>query len=209
MATEPRALLIDTGSTTTDIIPIVNHEPNTEERTDWGRLQSGELVYTGAKRTPLCALMGQAPSMAEFFATSEDCYVLLEMLPERRHEIDTADGRPMTKEFAHYRISRMIGSDGELLPRRESLRLALSVFVHQQRLIREAIQQVLRRQGVPPAQVIFSGSGEFLARAAWESLTAIQPEVAGAERISLSEFLGPARAEAACAYALARLLENG
>ena len=84
---------------------------NRRQRThrDDGRLRSSELIYTGAKRTPLCALMDHE-SMAEFFATTEDCYVLLGKLPEKPNARETADGRPMTQAYAHYRIARMIAA---------------------------------------------------------------------------------------------------
>ncbi len=46
----PNALLIDTGTTTTDIIPISGGLVVSRGRTDPERLASGELVYTGALR---------------------------------------------------------------------------------------------------------------------------------------------------------------
>ena len=63
------ALLIDIGSTTTDIIPLVNGKAAPKERTDTGRMRSGELVYTGASRTPICAVLSSGVA-AELFATS-------------------------------------------------------------------------------------------------------------------------------------------
>lgn len=44
---EGPALLLDTGSTTTDVIPILNGLPVPTGRDDPSRLGSGELVYTG------------------------------------------------------------------------------------------------------------------------------------------------------------------
>ena len=49
------ALLIDVGSTTTDIVPLQDGRPTPQGRTDPERMRSGELVYTGVRRTPLCA----------------------------------------------------------------------------------------------------------------------------------------------------------
>src|SRR6516165_810475 len=48
------ALVIDVGSTTSDIVPIVNGVPVPRGRTDQERLRLGELVYTGVRRTPVC-----------------------------------------------------------------------------------------------------------------------------------------------------------
>ena len=52
------APLIDVGSTTTDIVPLLNGQPVPQGRTDPERLRSGELVYSGVRRTPLCATYG-------------------------------------------------------------------------------------------------------------------------------------------------------
>ncbi len=57
LAPEGSALLIDVGTTTTDLIPLKDGVPIPVGRTDRERLQSGELVYSGVKRTPVCALV--------------------------------------------------------------------------------------------------------------------------------------------------------
>jgi (4-(4-[2-(gamma-L-glutamylamino)ethyl]phenoxymethyl)furan-2-yl)methanamine synthase len=104
------AILIDIGSTTTDIIGLNDSIPVPQSRTDEGRLSSQELVYCGVRRTPLCALFGIAKA-AEFFATTEDVYVVLGDLPETPHRTDTADGRPMTIACALARLARMECAD--------------------------------------------------------------------------------------------------
>src|SRR5207237_870021 len=53
---EGPGLLLDIGSTTTDIIPLLDDKPVPQRRDDFGRLQSGELIYRGVRRTPVCAL---------------------------------------------------------------------------------------------------------------------------------------------------------
>src|SRR5207244_9125944 len=55
-------VLVDVGSTTTDIIPIREGAPMARGRTDVERLREGELVYTGALRTPVEAI---APTRSE------------------------------------------------------------------------------------------------------------------------------------------------
>ncbi len=44
------ALVIDIGSTTTDIVPLSDGKPIPQGRTDAERLRLGELVYTGVQR---------------------------------------------------------------------------------------------------------------------------------------------------------------
>ena len=89
------SILIDIGSTTADLIPLLDGIPVPLGRTDPARLSSGELVYTGVRRTPLCALLG-AEGAAEFFATTQDVYLLLGKMRENLADCDTADGRPAT-----------------------------------------------------------------------------------------------------------------
>ena len=48
----PDALLVDIGTTTTDLVPIVGGEVVAVGHTDPERLMSAELLYTGAVRTP-------------------------------------------------------------------------------------------------------------------------------------------------------------
>src|SRR5262249_24868818 len=69
------ALLIDVGSTTTDIVPLLDGRPVPQGRTDPERLDCGELVYTGIRRTPICALLG-GNIAAEVFATTLDAYLV-------------------------------------------------------------------------------------------------------------------------------------
>ena len=64
------ALLLDLGSTTCDIIPIAYAHPQPFGRTDTARLKSGELVYCGVRRTPLCAVFGLTKAATFFLGES-------------------------------------------------------------------------------------------------------------------------------------------
>jgi probable H4MPT-linked C1 transfer pathway protein len=201
--TNGSALLLDSGSTTTDIIPIRNGKPVPAGLTDEARLRSGELVYTGVRRTPVCAVLGPAVT-AEWFATTHDVYVRLGMLPEEPDNQTTADGRPMTDSRAHARLSRMLGGDPEITKPDETMSLARRVFDAQRRAIADGIRSALGRLPDAPGAVRIAGSGEFLARAAWNDVvgTGLLNRI---PVCSLSSRLGPTLSEAACAYAVAVL----
>jgi probable H4MPT-linked C1 transfer pathway protein len=192
------ALLVDIGSTTADLIPLRDGVPTPTGRTDADRLASGELVYTGVRRTPACALLGGGGA-AEFFATTFDVYLLLELLPEDPADVDTADGRPATKAHAHGRLARMLCGDAESIARAKAVGLAKRLSRLQQNLLDAAARRIASERG-PPEALIIGGSGEFLARLAF----------AGHEGplVSLAEQLGPERSAAACAYAAAMLLHE-
>jgi probable H4MPT-linked C1 transfer pathway protein len=197
-----RILLIDVGSTTTDIILIKNGKPASKGLTDFDRLRSQELVYTGTRRTPVCALI-QEGIMAEFFATTLDVYLRLGMIADEPENCQTADGRPATVAFAHCRLARMLGGDGEIISEHETDQLALRVFEMQKRLLADAFLAVIGRESVFPDGAIFSGSGEFLARAAWREFAQDRAFV-----FSLTDDLGAAVSGAACAHAIAVLAEQ-
>jgi probable H4MPT-linked C1 transfer pathway protein len=205
-----RAMLIDIGSTTTDLIPIQDGLPATEGLTDVERLRHGELLYTGVRRTPVCAIDPSAfvsgiplPVAAELFATSLDCWLLTGDLEESPDDHSTADGRPATREFAWNRLAHQFCGDVEEI----SLEMAEEAARHfagiQRDRVAAAIRRIVDRSG-GVEQIILSGEGEFLARMALAQI----PGLADIPSLSLNELLGPTHSSAACAFALARLLES-
>lgn len=202
------SLLIDIGSTTTDIIPIENGYPMPTGLTDGERLASGELVYCGIQRTPLCALAetiefrgNSVRVAAELFATTRDVYLLLGHLPEEPACTDTANGRPATREAAHDRIARMLCCDRNEVAFDEAVEIARQFADAQQRRIREAITGVLAQQSSECRSVVISGSGSFLA----ELIVSQLPQLKTAEQLRLDRLFSAEIAEAACAFVVARM----
>lgn len=191
------ALLFDVGSTTSDLVPLQDGLPVPRGRTDPERLACSELVYTGIRRTPLCALLPPGRTAAELFATTLDVYLVLGQVPENGDDRDTADGRPATRAAAEARLARMICADADMLRADQIQALALTARACQVDLLRQAYRHVA--EGKRFQQVVLSGSGEFLAQAVLDGLSAPPP------CMRLSERLGPALSEAACAHAVAVL----
>lgn len=112
------ALLIDVGSTTADIVPIVDGKVAACGYTDAQRLAAGELVYTGIVRGFVMATAGRAPFRGawtplvnENFATMADVHRILGTLPPGVDLMATADGREKTIAASRARLARMLGSD--------------------------------------------------------------------------------------------------
>jgi len=168
------AVFIDVGSTTTDIIPIVRGRVVSQGRCDVARLRSGELVYTGALRTPICAILRSVPLCggrhrvaAEHFAIAADAHVWLGRIDEHEYTCETPDGRGRSRLEAAARIARMVCADRETLKSDDITAIAESVARAQVQQIAVGIRQVLRRVGVDrPHEAILVGCGRFLARAA-------------------------------------------
>jgi len=207
------AILIDTGSTTTDIVPSLNGKPVGRGTDDRTRLEFSELVYTGARRTPVCALLGSQVA-AEFFATAHDAYLVLNKISEDPTDCDTADGRPATVAFAHARLARMLGADVETLPFEKAIALAEDVRDKQIRLLDYGITQAfgtigsLLRSGYRPqsVQIFISGSGEFIARELFTRGFHMDRNTVSLNCVhSLTDKLGPAVSACAPAYAVAVL----
>jgi probable H4MPT-linked C1 transfer pathway protein len=194
------ALLIDIGSTTTDIVALQDGRPVPQGRTDPERLRSGELIYSGVRRTPLCAIMG-AEGAAELFATTLDVYLLLGWIMEDAADHNTADGRPATKAAAHARLARMLCADLETSTAEEREKLVNRVLLKQVYSLSFAVEQVFGLLREPPRTVVVAGEGEFLALPVLKKQDAFPP----CPVIRLQETLGAEISRAACAHAVAVL----
>lgn len=165
------ALLLDIGSTTTDIIPLSDGVPVAQGSTDTQRLVSSELYYSGVQRNPLCGVAQtgtyrgeEVPLAQEHFATIGDVYLILGELPEVPTNVETADGRSATKKNARARLSRMICADVDEFNHRDAVSLAQSISNHQQSQIARRVDQVIERFDKPLDAIITSGMGEFIAK---------------------------------------------
>ena len=201
----PDALLIDVGTTTTDVIPVAGGRVAASGLTDPDRLASGELVYTGALRTPVEAIVSHVPLAkdiagvsAEGFAIAGDIHLWRGDLAPADYTVPTPDGRPATREFAGERIARVVCGDREMLDAPALDLIAASVAHAQVVRIRKAIGRVLERhQSISTAVV--TGLGTFIGVEA--------ARMAGLATVPLAAELGDEAAKCAPAASVALLLE--
>ena len=197
------ALLIDVGTTTTDIIPIVDGDVVATGKTDPDRLASSELVYTGALRTPVEAIVGDVPYgdgrasvSAEAFALIGDVHLWRGRLAADEYTVPTPDGRGVAREFVGERIARVICADAEVLDESDITRIAESVAAEQVTTIAAAIRRV-RSRHPSLATAVVTGLGEFIARDG--------AQAAGLDVVSLADDLGVDASRYAPAAAVALL----
>lgn len=161
------ALLIDMGSTTTDIIAIANGAPDSVGLTDADRLATYELVYTGLTRT---AVMGVATSAEfqgkrqglcrEYLATMADVRRILGDLPDGLDQHATADGRGKSVPESIGRLARMFGRDAADGTDADWRAAAAGIAEAQVQSITEGYDAVTRRAGLPShAPVVVAGIG--------------------------------------------------
>jgi len=166
----PAALLVDVGSTTTDLVPIRDGRIRAHGRDDASRLVARELVYTGVARTPVMALAAEAPFqgrsvplIAESFATTADVHRLCGRLPPDADQHPAADGGEKTEAGSARRLARMIGRDAEAAPLADWRGLAGWLAEAQCRRIESACNLVLAREPLPAdAPLVAAGAGRFL-----------------------------------------------
>jgi len=202
----PDALLIDIGTTTTDIIPIAAGIVCSKGRTDPERLASGELVYTGALRTPVEAMASHVQMhgervgvAAEGFALAGDVHVWRGDLQPVDYTVPTPDGRPATREYAGERLARAVCADREMLDEAEVTVIADALAEAQAARIVDAIRRVVGRQA-SIATAVVAGLGACIAAAA--------ARAAGLRVVPLADDLGDEGARFAPAAAVALLLES-
>ena len=173
------ALLIDIGSTTTDIIPINNSAVAIAALSDAARLQNDTLVYTGVVRTPIMALAQklafaglETNIAAEYFATMADVYRLTGDLEATADMAETADGKGKADLECARRLARMIGQDVENYSLATWKNLAHTCKTMQMKQLKTALLKHLK----PNMPIIGAGAGSFLVEAlAHELKHAYQP----------------------------------
>ncbi len=192
-------VVIDTGSTTTDVMYLRGGRLAAVGLTDTDRLASGELVYIGARRT---GVMGLGRSvlwrgrevglMNELFATTGDVFCLT-------GDARGGDEADRDEAGAAARLVRMIGGDLEGVGVEGARELARALAGMAVGGVSMAVTRVVAGRAVD--RVVVSGSGAFVAEAAAHGA------LAGVAVERLAERIGEAASVAACAYALCRLGE--
>lgn len=162
---QKQGLFIDIGSTTTDILVLAKQKVQAIGLTDYERMISDELVYTGTIRTAVMSVAQSASFqghkiglMAEYFATMADVYRLTGELNKKHDQTDTADGGEKTVLASAKRLSRMTAYEycENDLPLWKLF--AKQVKMQQRDKIRMACERQLSR-GLVSEQDFFIGAG--------------------------------------------------
>lgn len=163
-------LIIDMGSTTTDLIPVARGRV-AACTTDPERLAAGQLVYTGALRTPVPAVVREIPLAgrrlrvaAEHFAVMGDVNLVLGRITAGEYTCSTPDGRPPSLESAVGRLARLACTDTEHVGPEDALAIARWAAEAQAIQLVEAALQVLSVPGHWALPVLGAGLGRFAGR---------------------------------------------
>jgi (4-(4-[2-(gamma-L-glutamylamino)ethyl]phenoxymethyl)furan-2-yl)methanamine synthase len=151
------AVLVDVGSTTTDIIPIAAGRVVAEGHTDPDRLASGELLYSGALRTPVEALAAEVCVQGRRYALAAEAFATTADVHAWRGDLasDDVDG-------AGHRLARVLCADRDIMDDSAVTALADALASAQTARVAAAMARVAGRH---PSirQAIIAGVGGFIA----------------------------------------------
>jgi len=195
-------ILVDMGSTTTDIIPIKDGEILAEE-TDLKRLMNNQLVYVGALRTPLSFLTNtvvfrgfKTNVSSEYFSITGDVNLILNKINPEDYTCDTPDGVPVDRKSCMRRVARVLCSDLEEINEEEILDISLQFYRKLLNMVRSNLDRVSERYEI--RDVVITGLGEGILKEALE----------GYSIISVGERYGKEVSLSTPSFAVAKLLEN-
>lgn len=174
-------VVVDVGSTSTSIIPVIEGQIVAKGKTDLEKLICRELVYTGSLRTNVAAIVQSVPTKngvagvaSELFALSADVHLVLGNITEKEYTCDTADGRGKSLIESLSRLARVMCADTEMLSRKEIIDIAKYIYDKQVMQVSEGLSKVYSyaknlTSGLVP--VVVTGLGKkFIARKAAEKI---------------------------------------
>jgi probable H4MPT-linked C1 transfer pathway protein len=174
-------VIVDVGSTSISIIPVINGRVSAVGKTDLEKLMVGELVYTGSLRTNVAAIVSSVPLRdstarvsSELFAQSGDVHLVLGNISEDEYTTETADGRGKTRSEALARLARVVCADIEMLTEQEIVQIAKYVHNRQVEQVVDGLSKVYSRvRSLTTAKipVVITGIGkDFIARTAAQKI---------------------------------------
>ena len=144
---EPNCILIDAGSTTIDIVPIVDSKPASIGKDDISRLINHELVYTGGLRATIPSITHHVPYDGhivrvsfEKFALIADVHRILNNISEEAYINDTADNRSKSLHDCYARLSRVILMDIDTISKDDLNKIAQFIYNKQLDIISKEIR---------------------------------------------------------------------
>ena len=176
-------VVVDVGSTSTSIIPILQGQVAAQGKTDLDKLLCGELVYTGSLRTNVAAIVHSVQVKGSFsgvsselFALSADVHLVLGNISESQYSCETTDGRGKTLSEALARIARIVCADTEMLSHQEIIEVAQYIYCQQITQVAEGLTKVIaytEKLAKAKVPIVVTGLGkDFIARKAAQQIGA-------------------------------------
>lgn len=176
MELEEDFLFIDMGSTTTDIIPVIDGRI-CSRKTDFERLLDGTLIYIGALRTDVSTMAEKVkilsrdrycPIAKERYAQMADVYNILGSIKEKDYICETPDGKGRSIEDSKRRLARIVCCDLEDLEDCDVVHIADEIKMVEINMLSDGINKILNKKEWDGRieNIFIAGSGEFVVREA-------------------------------------------
>lgn len=210
-----KVIFVDIGSTTTDVIPIVEGKVKAK-RTDFERLKSGELIYSGVLRTGVAHLLKRVKirgeeymTSSELFAITADAYLALGYIRKDDYSCEKPcnyaysfaregeDKEDKNRISAMQRLARVVCSDLEETGEEGAVSIAEQVKETQVEELIDSMKRIKKKYGLKG--VVSAGIGDFIVKEATDSLNI--------KFLSLSSRYGKEISAVFPAYAVVKLLE--
>jgi len=144
----PESVLVDFGSTTTDIIPLFPFDALLGE-TDLSRLRKGYLIYCGMLRTPVASLLRsveidgeETPLSTEYFASAGDAHLVLGHITPEEYTTPTPDGKEASRELSLARLARSVCADPDEIGEAGAVAIAVAFWDRERDLIEESLKRI-------------------------------------------------------------------
>lgn len=212
MELEEDFLFIDMGSTTTDIIPVIDGRI-CSGKTDFERLLDGTLIYIGALRTDISTMAEKVkilsrdrycPIAKERYAQLADVYNILGGIKEKDYICETPDGEGRSIEDSKRRLARIVCCDLEDLEDCDVVHIADEIKMIEINMLSDGINKILNKKEWDGRieNIFIAGSGEFVVRAALKRVKDLY------NINSLSEIFGDEISSVFPAFSVGNLLER-
>ena len=161
-------IIIDFGSTTTDLICVKNNKIRNVHFDDFSRLNNSELLYSGLVRTPIFSITNKVKIddktfniIPEIFSNMADIYRISNLL-ELYHDIDdTSDLRSKSYINSLCRVSRNLGIDYDTSLEDFIIQISKNIVRKQLASINKSIDILRKKYNLEPEHpIITSGIGK-------------------------------------------------
>ncbi|AEG17706.1 hydantoinase/oxoprolinase family protein [Methanobacterium paludis] len=203
---ESNCIMIDTGSTTTDIIPIKNGKECAKGISDLERLKTGELIYSGTLRTNVATIVDKVPLddvwirvASELFAITADVHTVRGNIKKEDYSCNTPDGAGKSVDECMRRLSRVICGDMDVLSPGDIGEIAAFIHEMQVQKVSEALLEVSQRNQIDT--VVTTGLG-------MDIIGKMASEVAGLNSVGMDQILKKDDCVVAPAVGTAILMEE-
>lgn len=212
MELEEDFLFIDMGSTTTDIIPVIDGRI-CSRKTDFERLLDGTLIYIGALRTDVSTMAEKVkilsrdrycPIAKERYAQMADVYNILGSIKEKDYICETPDGKGRSIEDSKRRLARIVCCDLEDLEDCDVVHIADEIKMVEINMLSDGINKILNKKEWDGRieNIFIAGSGEFVVREALKRVKDLY------NITSLAEIFGDEISSVFPAFSVGSLLER-